>query len=404
VHRRNALLLGAATFCLWASLYIYVPVLPVHAQQLGASLPMVGLVIGAYGIAQLVLRLPLGLLSDRIGSRRPFVVAGLGAAALGALVMGYAPEPWTLLAGRTLSGVSAASWVIFTVLFAASFAPGASARSMSFISAITSLSQLVATGGGGLIAEAYGFRAPFLAGAALAALGIAIILPLAEPPRARRAARPTRASAGLILLVVTVLGALLVGVGQAAVYGYAPIYATSALGASTTQLGLLTTSQFLAVTVSALAMPSLAARMDARWAVLGGLAVTGAGILAIPLTRDLGAMAAVLAVLGLGRGAAYPLLMTLSIAGVPDESRAGSMAIFQAGYSVGMVSVPPLVGLLADTAGLPSVFFACGGLCLVAALLSLPARLWPSAAPAASLHAPRAAALSPALRPSGERE
>jgi MFS family permease len=128
--------------------------------------------------------------------------------------------------------------------------------------------------------------------------------------------------------------------------------------------------------------------MDARWAVLGGLAVTGVGILAIPLTRDGWAMATVLAVVGLGRGAAYPLLMTLSIAGVPEESRAGSMAIFQAGYSVGMVAVPPLVGLLAAVAGLPSVFLACGGLCLVAALLSLPARLWPSRAPEARLVVP----------------
>jgi len=369
-----------ATFCLWSSLYVYVPILPVYASALGASLPMVGVVVGSYGIAQLLLRLPLGLVSDRLGSRRPFVVSGLAAAGLGAVVMALAAEPWTLVAGRTLSGVSAASWVVFTVLFAASFAgAGGSARAMSLITALTSLAQLVSTGLSGVLAEAFGIRATFVVGALLAVLGILVVLPLSEPRRPARVRAPLRVGGGPLLLLATAQGALLVGATQAAAYGYAPLYATTRLGASAAQLGLLTVAQFLAYSVAALAMPTLAARWGARRAVLVGSLVAALGLLLMPLTASLAGMAALLALHGLGRGAAYPLLMTLSILGVPEESRAGSMGVFQAGYSVGTVAAPPLAGLLAELAGLSSVYLACGLACLLAAALSLPGAPWSGA-------------------------
>ena len=366
--------------------------LPVHAQLLGASLAMVGLIVGAYGIAQLVLRVPMGMLSDRIGARRPFVIAGLAAAGVGALTMGFAADPWALLAGRALSGVSAATWVIFTVLFAASFAPGASARAMALISAITSLAQLVSTSSGGLIAEGFGFQAPFLVGAALSALGIAVVLPLVEPPRRRSGARPLRVTAGPLLAVAAVQGALLVGASQAAAYGYGPIYATAMLRASPAELGALTAALFLASTLAALASAYAASRLGARWMIMLGAVAAAFGLLLVPFAVSIPGMALLMALHGVGRGTTQPLLMTVSIAGVPDESRAGAMGVFQAGYSIGMVAAPPIAGLLADALGLSSVFYACGFACLVAASLSLLSPLWRAVSPAgggAARSAPR---------------
>ena len=106
--RRSAALLAATTFLFWASLYVYVPILPVYAASLGASMGMVGLVVGAYGISQLLLRIPLGIQSDRHGRRVPYIALSLIAAGAGALWLALAPGPWSLFFARGLTGVGAA--------------------------------------------------------------------------------------------------------------------------------------------------------------------------------------------------------------------------------------------------------------------------------------------------------
>lgn len=86
---------GTATFLFWTALYLYVPILPAHAEAMGASLVMVGGVIASYAIAQLLLRMPVGAWADYVRRRKPFVVGGLLFASAGAGIMAVAPDPWS---------------------------------------------------------------------------------------------------------------------------------------------------------------------------------------------------------------------------------------------------------------------------------------------------------------------
>ena len=106
------------TFLFWSSLYVYVPVLSVYAQSLGAPLSLVGLVVGMYGAIQLVVRVPIGFLSDRLGRRKPFILFGMVACGLGCLGLAFSPSPWFLVLSRGVLGLGAATWVAFSVLFA----------------------------------------------------------------------------------------------------------------------------------------------------------------------------------------------------------------------------------------------------------------------------------------------
>lgn len=67
-------------FCLWSSLYLFVPIMTPFAELRGASLQMVGWLVGSYGLVQLILRIPLGMWSDRLRKRKPFIIYGFGAA------------------------------------------------------------------------------------------------------------------------------------------------------------------------------------------------------------------------------------------------------------------------------------------------------------------------------------
>jgi DHA1 family multidrug resistance protein-like MFS transporter len=58
------------------AIYLYAPVLPVYAKSLGASLTVVGIIVAAYALPQFLFRIPLGIWSDSLGRRKPFIVGG----------------------------------------------------------------------------------------------------------------------------------------------------------------------------------------------------------------------------------------------------------------------------------------------------------------------------------------
>jgi len=120
---RSRALFQAGNFLYWVALYFYVPILHVYAQGMGAPLSLVGVMLSAYGVMQLLLRIATGLASDALGRRKPFVLAGLLLTAVGALGFVWAPAPWFLVGARAITGVAACGWVAITVMYASYFPP-----------------------------------------------------------------------------------------------------------------------------------------------------------------------------------------------------------------------------------------------------------------------------------------
>jgi len=180
-RRRATGLLIAAIVCFWGALYLYVPILTPYAEGVGASMTMLGLIVSSYGFSQLVLRIPIGIWSDRIGKRKPFIVAAYVAAMVAGLGLALSGGPMGILASRTMSGVAATMWVVITVLFSSYFPPDRAGYAMSLINFATTLTQLVATLAGGLIAERWGWHAPFWGAALIGALGLVVAVPLRKP-------------------------------------------------------------------------------------------------------------------------------------------------------------------------------------------------------------------------------
>ncbi|MCX6022110.1 MAG: MFS transporter [Chloroflexi bacterium] len=365
--RRSALFLALATFLFWASLYVYVPILSVHAKSLGASLSMVGLVIGAYGISQLVLRIPLGIWSDRTGRRLPYVGASLAVAALGAVGLAMAPEPWTLFLARGLTGVAASGWVVFTVLYAGYFPPAQVPRAMGQISFVNGLAQLVSAFIGGFIADGMGSGAAFMAGAVLAGLGTLCVFPVREVATPKDSV-PTGAQIWRVatlpsLLLVSALSSLTQYNTFSTAFGFTTVYAAG-IGASKTELGLLTTAFFAAFTVASLGAGPLVERWGPRSALALGMALLAVGTIAIPFTGALWPLVLCQIISGAGRGVTQPALLALAIRDAAPSERATAMGVYQALYSVGMFAGPPVSGAIADAAGLPTVFAVAGAACL----------------------------------------
>lgn len=107
LERRSALTLACVISLRLFGLFLIMPVFSLYAQQMpDASDLLVGLALGVYGLGQVLLQIPLGLLSDRIG-RKPAITLGLLIFAAGGLLAALSHTLAGIVAGRALQGMGA---------------------------------------------------------------------------------------------------------------------------------------------------------------------------------------------------------------------------------------------------------------------------------------------------------
>lgn len=374
--QRNRIMFAAGILCFWAAMYVYVPTFSVYAESLGATLSTVGLAVGVYGLTQMLTRIPIGIWSDAIGKRRAFVVAGMLVCGLAAAGLALAPNPSGLVVFRGVMGLAAATWVCSTVLFISYFPDTDPAVPLSIMSFMSAFGQVLATSAGGLIAEQWGWTAPFWV-SMLLSMTAAVLLSLTPDDMTSRPASITplsmlRIAKAPLLLLACGIGIILYFATYSTMYGFTTVYAER-LGATRTQLGFLTTAGLLAYSVATISAPRILHRLGGeRSTVLFGLAMVTLGIGPTPLVSNVVVLALLQALVGGGRGLLYPLLMSISIKAVAAPDRASAMGIFQAAYALGMFIGPWVCGVVADNLGLPSVFVLCGGMMLVLLVLCIP--------------------------------
>lgn len=369
--RRVRWLFIAVTLLYWCSMYTYVPILSPYLEDIRFSYGLIGIVLGSYGFMQLAVRFPLGLLSDRLGRRKPFVLLGFAASAVGCLLFLAFRDPVGVTAARAMTGVSASAWVAFTVLYASWFPPQDATRAMGALSFATGAGQLIGMGMSGFLADAWGYAATFRAGllAALAGGLAALFIRETGGPSGRapmRWADLIAVTRDATLLKVSGLSVLAHAVLFITMFGFTPSYAVK-IGAGQAQLSLLVFAFMIPHTAASwLAAHRIAPRLGPWRTVLAGFVISGLCTAAIPLVPSIPLLYATQAMNGFAQGMHLPLLLGLAIQTIDPAKRATAMGFYQAVYALGMFSGPFLAGWLNDGFGLAGGF-ACGAFAAFAA-------------------------------------
>lgn len=174
--RRTAPHIGtliAITALAIVSLNLFLPSLPSIAAEFGVSYAAVSWSIAGYLLLTGVLQLIMGPLSDRLG-RRPVMLAGLAVFALASVGCALAPDFTWFLAFRFLQAAIASCMTLGRAVVRDMYAPREATVKLSHISAAMALAPMLGPLLGGLLEQAFGWRANFwafaLMGGALYAL------------------------------------------------------------------------------------------------------------------------------------------------------------------------------------------------------------------------------------------
>ncbi|WP_169083002.1 MFS transporter [Paenibacillus sp. PL91] len=356
------LLFTTITILYWTSMYVYVPTLSPYLSDRGLSLPFIGIVLGSYGFVQMFVRFPLGILSDRFGKRKPFILLGMLTAAISCLLF-LIPGLWLWpLAGRLMAGVCASTWVAFTVLYASYFGAGQTGRAMGNISVMTVSGQMIGMLLSGWLNDAFNSNAPFTVGAAIAVIGLLLAFVLKEP-RSEQRDQPGMSFAMIqkvvrtkTLLQVSLLSILAHGVLFITMFGFTPLKAEE-MGADGLKLTVLVFAFMLPHAFASLVTARWFTPKFGYWGTIGtGFILSAICTAAMVFADSFGVLVATQAINGFAQGLHMPLLLGLAIRDVELPGRATAMGLYQALYAVGMFSGPFLAGWLNESWGLNGGF------------------------------------------------
>lgn len=175
LERRAAISLALVFAFRMLGLFMLIPVFAIYGKDLIGFSPLwIGLAIGAYGLTQAILQIPMGWMSDRIG-RTPVMLLGLTLFAVGSVVAALADSVYGVTIGRILQGMGAISGAVLA-LAADVTREEQRPKVMAVIGATIGLSFAVSMIAGPAIAAAGGLSAIFWFTAALALAGIVIVL------------------------------------------------------------------------------------------------------------------------------------------------------------------------------------------------------------------------------------
>jgi predicted MFS family arabinose efflux permease len=344
------------------------PVIPALADAFGVDLGQAGLLIAVMGLTSLLLALPAGVLTRRLGLRASGAI-GLALVGLGATLGALSPGFGALIASRILEGIGAAIVTIVSPTAISAWFPTEKIGSaMGIWSTATPIGGFVAMAVAPAVETIFGWSGVWWA-TALAALVVLILYWLsirsAQDRAQAHSIEPSKSVFSNRALWGLGFANLCFALAFLPIIAYYPTFLNGRFAMPMTQAGLVAGLIGLSTLVGAPLAGWLSDRLRTRkWVIVAGFGLL-VPMLALVFQLPRTTIVPVLLLLGLCASA----IPTMAFAAAPESvedprSAAMSLALVTAGMNLGTVIGPPLFGRLADTLG-----WAAAGYALVVPLL-----------------------------------
>ena len=366
-RKRHLILFAGAVFLLWFSQYVFVPTLPEYLRDKVGSLAVVGAVLAMYGLWQVVVRLPLGILIDAVGRQKLFLLGGFLVGALGTLTLGTAGTIPGLYVGRSLTGLSMGIWVPLVVVFSGFFPAEQSVRAAAVLTLVSAAARISASAINGYLNEWGGTTLAFYVGSAAALTAALLVLPIRIDGRPTGAPK-LRPLLRLFVRKTVLLPSMLAAVIQYALFGislgFMPVLARQ-LGAGDVTLGYMATVNLLFFLLGNLTATSSSSRLKPESLVLASYILFALAIATAAMAKSIPLQTIAQGAMGIAQGVGYPVLMGMTIRDIPPQQRTAAMGLHQSVYAAGIFIGPWASGALAEALGIRPMFGITAGLVLV---------------------------------------
>jgi MFS family permease len=357
------LLISLSCLAYFVSIGMIIPVLPLFVTgPMAGSEFDVGLVAGVFSVSAILLRPVAGRLGDRKG-RRLLVLGGGAIAAVS--IFGYTLAESLPAIGllRLLNGFGEAFFFTGAATAIADIAPEARrGEAVSFFSLAVFLGIGLGPLLGETVLEAGSFSTVWIGSGLLATLAVVIALKMPDPkledsPETApfRLLHPKAVLPGIIL-ALTIWG-------FAGFSSFVPLFAR--------QIGMGGSRfVFLTYAVVIILIRSFGARipdiLGARRSATISTLVSAVGLVLMGTATEPWVLFLATGIFGVGQALCFPALISLALAGAVQSERSSVIGSFTAFVDVAFGVGPLTLGVVAEYAGLRSVFWVSAALAMVA--------------------------------------
>src|SRR5213594_3726977 len=386
--------LMATAFVDMLGLLMILPLLPFYVKTLGGSVIDVlgthfgigiisAFIVAAFTVAQLLSAPMWGRFSDRVG-RRPTLLIALGASAIAYLIFGFAHSLFVLFLSRIVQGAGGGTVGVIQAYVADSTDPKDRARALGWLSATTNLgvalgpvlgSLAIAIGKRDIIpghaSLQMGHAAPGIMAAGLCLLNMIFAWRYLSESRdatvhatSGEAPRKSRQAAWYIISHSSEPSSRLIWIYAIAIGAFQGSFSVLALFLNARfQVTEQTIGYFFMYTgaISVFARVLLLGRMvdwlgEAKLSRLG-LVLLAAGVVGMPLSRNLWMLAVAVALIPLGTAFTFPCVTALLSRVINPRERGLYMGMQQTYGGVARIIAPLFYGWAFDTLGVSSPYF-----------------------------------------------
>ncbi len=368
VRRAIALLCGVI-FLADVVFGIVAPTFSLFAKDLGIAVALLGTINTLGSFTQLLIALPIGLVSDRL-SRPRVITAGMVIYAAALASFAVAQGPQMLVVGRVLTAFAAVA--IFQIGSAHLGDITVTGQREVAYGWLTTAMGLGFTAGpliGGQLAERFGPRSAYVAGSVIALAGGLVAWRFLREPGGARHVAPRAGSlfGGMrhILtqrdILVVSFGNLLMGIAfTGAIATFFPIYGDHVM-ISEGAIGTMFAIRALISAASRFPNSMLARRVGSKPVLLIALFLEVIVMFGIARTGERVLLTALLAAEGLAFGAYLVAGQTYIAEHTTRETRGAAVGVYSTASNLGGTAAPILLGLIAGRWGIASVFTVAAG-------------------------------------------
>ena len=359
------------------------PILPLFAKSFGVGATAVGFAVGVFGLARLGANLPAGLVGQRFGHKR-LLVAGPVIVGLSTAASGLAPDYHLFLVFRFLAGVGSSIYMTSAITYLADISTRANrARMMSMQQGSLLIGITLGPVFGGLVAHAFGLRAPFLLMGVVGCIsGLWCLLQVKPPPKKEAPVAESesgvRSGSGSVLLrllsspsflAVSLFSMAIFFTRGGSLFNVGALRGSDELGLGVGQLGFVFGAGAVATFIATLSAGTIADRFGRKAAIAPASVLAAGGLALMAWSGGFWTymLAQVCAGVGLGISGPAPAAYAADLA--PQGQSGLTMGLFRTFSDVGLVVGPTFLGWLSDLASYNAALVVNGGIIVLAGLV-----------------------------------
>ncbi|MBO0480745.1 MFS transporter [Candidatus Enterococcus courvalinii] len=358
----------------WFAQYVYIPFQTPFLASMNVATSFIGIIVGAYGISQMVLRIPVGVIADLRPNHKRLIEIGTLLAGVASLFRFFLPNAIGFLIGNVLSGFASATWISFMVYFMSLHDGFNQGSATAKIIMANNMGILLGFLTSSLFYNHLGMRYICLLSIIAGLIGFAISTRLenSQPVSEQHTVGELlRVGLNGKLLLFACLALIQQGIQMAATMSFTNQVIAS-MGASGLEVGLSSIIYMLsAVTFSKLASMSNFNQKKTAATVILSFALLAAYCFFIPLAPSILLIFLLQVIPGVGTGILFSLLTSEAMASIPDSKKSSAMGIFQAIYAIGMTLLPILVGILSNSYNMKISFWVMSLLAITGVIVSI---------------------------------